>query len=96
MIEHAPFILQVISAIIAPILTAAIAWITNSLRKTNQRIDALEKSFHDNRFDDQEKLADLAKSISAMNATNEAFIREMTGMRQQLNRVETYLHKHER
>lgn len=87
MIEHAPFILQVISAIIAPILTAAIAWITNSLRKTNQRIDALETRFNETRLSDAEKLGDLAKSISAMEATQKAISLSV-------NRIENYLMSH--
>lgn len=87
MLEHAPFILQLVSVIVAPLLTGAIAWITNSLHKTNQRIDALEKSFNETRLADAEKLGDLTKSISAMEATQKAISLSV-------NRIENYLMSH--
>ena len=89
MLEHAPFILQLISAIIAPLLTGAIAWITNSLRKTNHRIDQLEKDFNETRLKDAEKLGELAKSISAMEATQRT-------ISVSLNRIENYLMSHDK
>lgn len=87
MLEHAPFILQLISAIIAPLLTGAIAWITNSLRKTNQRIDELEKHFNETRLEDAKELSELARSISAMEATQKTISIS-------LNRIENYLMSH--
>jgi len=89
MLEHVPLILQVISAIVAPLLTAAFAWITNSLRKTNQKMEDLEKNFNETRLRDAEKLGELAKSISAMEATQRT-------ISVSLNRIENYLMKYDK
>lgn len=64
--ETLQIILQVISAIGVPIITAIVAWITNSLRKTNLRIDALEKRFNENQLQDAKERGKLNTSLAAL------------------------------
>lgn len=87
MLEHATFVLQVISTVVAPILTVAIAWITNSLRKTNQRIDTLKEEFNQARLADADKFTELTSSLRAMEATQKAISLSV-------NRIENYLMSH--
>lgn len=61
-------VMQIISAIGVPIITGIIAWITNSLHKTNVRIDTLEKSFHESQLKDKDERAKLATSIARIEA----------------------------
>lgn len=90
-IEHVQLALQIISVIGVPILTAMITWITNSLRKTNLRIDELQQKVNDNRIQDLERLSELTSSIKAMEATQQASMRETHGVRQAVNRIESFL-----
>ena len=91
MIEHIPIILQGVSVIGVPILTGMITWITNSLRKINQRIDELERSANDNRLNDKEKLNQLSGDIREMNATQQALMREMTSLSRSIERLQDFL-----
>lgn len=90
-IEHAQIILQVISVIGVPILTAMITWITRSLQKTNKRIDEIEEKHYQARMEDMERKGELSERIKAMEAKQEANLREMQIIRTTLSRIEDFL-----
>lgn len=90
-IEHLQLALQIISVICVPLLTVLITWITSSLKKTNHRIDEMEKRYNKNRIDDLKEMSQLNSSMEKMLATQQAVIREMSGTNKSVERITDFL-----
>jgi len=90
-IEKIQLVLQIISVIGVPILTAFIAWITSSLRKTNQRIDDLREEVHEARYQDSLKMGDLKKDIAEIAVGQKHILDGQKRIHMQFDRMQTYL-----
>ena len=92
-IEKIQLVLQIISVVGVPILTAFIAWITNSLRKTNTRIDDLRDEVRDGRKEDAKELAKMSEKIEGVAVSQEHILEGQKRTNMQFNRLQEYLLK---